>query len=58
MNPKLTLAHSVWMLPEEIELIAAAETNVVVNPVGNLKTRSGVPPIREYLEAGVNLGVG
>jgi 5-methylthioadenosine/S-adenosylhomocysteine deaminase len=58
LNPKLTLAHSVWMLPEEIDLIAAAGTNVVVNPVGNLKTRSGVPPIREYLEAGVNLGVG
>jgi guanine deaminase len=31
---------------------------VVVNPVGNLKTKSGIAPIREFLEAGVNVGIG
>jgi 5-methylthioadenosine/S-adenosylhomocysteine deaminase len=58
LNRRLSLAHSVWMLPEEIELISEAGTNVVVNPVGNLKTKSGVPPIREFLRAGVNVAVG
>jgi 5-methylthioadenosine/S-adenosylhomocysteine deaminase len=58
LNTRLSLAHSVWMLPEEIELIAEAGTNVVVNPVGNLKTKSGVPPIRDYLNAGINVGIG
>jgi guanine deaminase len=31
---------------------------VVVNPVGNLKTKSGIAPIREFLEAGVNVALG
>jgi 5-methylthioadenosine/S-adenosylhomocysteine deaminase len=58
LSPKLTLAHSIWMLPAEIRMIADAGTNVVLNPVGNLKTRSGVAPIRPYMEAGVNIALG
>ncbi|TAK88293.1 MAG: hypothetical protein EPO20_02370 [Betaproteobacteria bacterium] len=58
LSPKLTLAHSVWMLPAEIRMLADAGTNVVLNPVGNLKTRGGVAPIRPYMEAGVNIALG
>jgi len=58
LSPKLTLAHSVWMLPAEIRMLADAGTSVVLNPVGNLKTRSGVAPIRPYMEAGVNIALG
>lgn len=57
-GPRLGLAHSVWMLPEEIGILAETGSNVIINPVGNLKTRSGVPPIRQYIEAGVNAGIG
>lgn len=58
LSPKLSLAHSVWMLPAEIEMIADAGANVVLNPVGNLKTKSGVAPIRPYLQAGVGVALG
>jgi 5-methylthioadenosine/S-adenosylhomocysteine deaminase len=58
LGPKLSLAHSVWMTAKEIEALAATRTNVVVNPVGNLKTKSGIAPIREFFEAGVNVGIG
>jgi guanine deaminase len=58
LSSKLTLAHSVWMLPDEIRMLADAGTNVVLNPVGNLKTKSGVAPIRPYMEAGVNIALG
>jgi guanine deaminase len=58
LSPKLSLAHSVWMLPAEIRMLAESGTNVVLNPVGNLKTRSGVAPIRPYMEAGVNIALG
>lgn len=58
LSPKLTLAHSVWMLPAEIEKIAACGGNVVLNPVGNLKTKSGVAPIRPYMQAGVRIALG
>ncbi|HJO73368.1 MAG: amidohydrolase family protein [Rhodospirillales bacterium] len=58
LGPRLGLAHSIWMLPEEIELLADTGTNVMLNPVGNLKTRSGIAPIRRYLDAGVSIGIG
>jgi len=58
LGPQTTLAHGVWMLPAEIEQVAKAGASVVLNPVGNLKTRSGVAPMAQYLAAGVNLGLG
>ena len=58
LGPRLTLAHSVWLLPEEIDTLAETGTNVALNPVGNLKTRSGVAPMRMLLERGVNVGLG
>lgn len=58
LGPRLGLAHSIWMLPEEIEMLAETRTNVMLNPVGNLKTRSGVAPIRQFIEAGVPIGLG
>lgn len=58
LTPRTNLAHSVWMTQREIEQIAAAGTNVVLNPVGNLKTRSGIAPIRRYVAEGVNIGIG
>jgi cytosine/adenosine deaminase-related metal-dependent hydrolase len=58
LTPRMNLAHSVWMSPAEIDVIAQAGTNVVLNPVGNLKTRAGVAPIRTYLRKGVRLALG
>ncbi len=54
----LTLAHSVWLRQDEIDLIAETGAHVAVNPVGNLKTRSGIAPIRALLRAGINVGLG
>jgi 5-methylthioadenosine/S-adenosylhomocysteine deaminase len=58
LTARTSLAHSVWMTPAEIDSIAEGGTNVVLNPVGNLKTRSGVAPIRTYLRKGVNVALG
>ena len=58
LGPNVGLAHSVWMRDDEIAILAETGTNVILNPVGNLKTRSGVPPIRSYLDAGVPTAIG
>ncbi len=58
LTSKTSLAHSVWMTPAEVESIAEGGANVVLNPVGNLKTRSGVAPIRTYLRKGVSVALG
>ena len=58
LNERFTLAHGVWLTREEIELIAETRAHVALNPSSNLKTGSGIAPVREYLQAGVKLGLG
>src|SRR6267142_2169091 len=52
------LARGVWLRPDEIEQVARAGAHVALNPSSNLKTRSGVAPVRAYLDAGVKLALG
>ena len=58
LGPNLTIAHAVWLEESEIASIAKAGANVVLNPQGNLKTRSGIAPIAAYRKAGVNVALG
>ena len=58
LGPRLNLAHSVWLLAEEIEILAETRTNVVINPLSNLKLKSGIPPIRALQDAGISLALG
>ena len=58
LTPRLTIAHAVWLEESEIAAVAEAGTNVVLNPQGNLKTRSGIAPIAAYRRAGVNVALG
>jgi 5-methylthioadenosine/S-adenosylhomocysteine deaminase len=58
LGPRLSLAHCVWLTEDEIAEIAEAGTTVSLNPMGNLKTRSGVAPIKALRRAGVRLALG
>ena len=58
LDERLNLAHSVWLAPDEIELLASSGTGVVLNPQGNLKMKCGLPPIRLLQKAGVRIGLG
>lgn len=58
LGPRLNLAHSVWLLQPEIDLLGETGTNVVINPLSNLKLKSGIPPIRELEAAGVSMALG
>src|SRR6202030_1333386 len=58
LDPRLNLAHSVWLAREEIELLAHSGTGVVLNPQGNLKMKCGIPPIRALQDAGIRIGLG
>lgn len=58
LNERFTLAHGVWLRRVEIEQVARAGAHVALNPLSNLKTQSGVAPIRAYLDAGVKLALG
>jgi 5-methylthioadenosine/S-adenosylhomocysteine deaminase len=58
LGKRLTLAHGVWLDEGEVEAIAAAGTNVAINPLSNLKTKNGIAPIRQLLEARINIALG
>ena len=58
LDPRLNFAHSVWLSPEEIELLAQHCAGVVLNPQGNLKMKCGIPPIRMLQDAGIRIGLG
>jgi 5-methylthioadenosine/S-adenosylhomocysteine deaminase len=58
LDPRLNLAHSVWLARDEIDLLAQSGTGVVLNPQGNLKMKCGIPPIRGLQDAGVRIGLG
>src|SRR5207247_7477412 len=58
LDPLLNLAHSVWLARDELDLLAATGTGVVLNPQGNLKMKCGIPPIRALQQAGVRVALG
>jgi cytosine/adenosine deaminase-related metal-dependent hydrolase len=58
LTPRTTIAHGVWLRPDEVDLMAAAGTGLVHNPISNLKLKSGIAPMRRVKQAGVNIALG
>jgi guanine deaminase len=58
VGPHVSLAHSVWLLESEIDKLAANGTNVVLCPASNMKSKSGIAPMREFVDRGVNVAIG
>ncbi len=51
-------AHSVYVNAEEIGVFAKHNCGVAHCPTSNMRLASGIAPIREYLAAGINVGLG
>ncbi len=51
-------AHSVHVSQPEIELYARTGCGVAHCPSSNMRLASGIAPVREYIQAGVKLGLG
>ncbi len=58
LGPTSSIAHGVWLTPDEIERLADTRTAVVHNAVSNLKLGSGVAPVQEMLAQGVPVALG
>jgi guanine deaminase len=58
LKDKTTLIHAVWLNPDELKMIADAGTTVQHNAWSNLMLGSGSQPVREVLDAGINLSLG
>ena len=58
LRPATTLIHAVWLNPREIEALARSGATAQHNAWSNLTLGSGVQPVRELLDAGVNVSMG
>ena len=55
---RMHVAHAVHPQPGDAELLARRGVTVSYNPVSNLKLGAGIAPVRDYLDAGVQLALG
>lgn len=58
LSPRLSVAHAVWLRPDEMELLADNGVTVATNASSNLSLRSGVAPVAEMFRRGVPLAIG
>ncbi len=53
-----SLAHCVWMDPDEYAAVRRCGATIVHNPVSNLRCGSGILPVADLLEGGVSVALG
>ena len=58
MKPRTQFIHAIWLNPRDLELIAETGISLQHNPTVNLMVGSGLMPVREVLDAGINLSMG
>ena len=58
LGPEATLAHAIWVTPDEVAMLADSGAAVAHNPVSNAYLGVGTMPLLEMLDAGVVVGLG
>lgn len=58
MGDDVWFAHGVHVNDEEIALLAETHTGVAHCPGSNMRLASGIAPVRQYVDAGVPVGLG
>jgi 5-methylthioadenosine/S-adenosylhomocysteine deaminase len=55
---RVLAAHSIWVSPDDIAVLAAHDVAVAHCPQSNAKLASGMAPVTDLLAAGVRVGLG
>ncbi|MEG0805536.1 MAG: amidohydrolase [Lachnospiraceae bacterium] len=50
--------HCVWMDEKDLQIFKDRNLSVVTNPASNLKLASGIAPITQFLNKGINVAIG
>jgi 5-methylthioadenosine/S-adenosylhomocysteine deaminase len=58
LGERLVAAHCIQMEQEDIDTLARHKVKVSHNPVSNMILASGVAPLKEFREAGINVSLG
>ncbi|HSM24390.1 MAG TPA: amidohydrolase family protein [Anaerolineaceae bacterium] len=57
-DAKVIAAHCVHIDPGEIRLLKKRKAGVAHNPSSNLKLASGISPVKQMMDIGINVGIG
>jgi guanine deaminase len=58
LGPDFVGAHAIWLTDDDVRRLGDAGVSVAHNAASNLRLGSGIAPVRELLDAGVNLALG
>jgi len=58
LGPHMTLGHGVWLTEADVERVAATGTMICHNASSNLRLRSGVAPLNDWIARGVRVALG
>ena len=58
LNERFLAVHMVHLNDEEIAMCAELGVHIAHCPESNLKLASGLPPIKKYMDAGINVSIG
>ena len=58
LGPDTVMAHCIYLTEPETELLKERGVFIAHCPASNMNVRSGIAPIRKYLDAGLNIGLG
>ena len=58
LGPDCVMAHGIYLTDGEMDLLRRTGTFLAHCPASNSNVRSGIAPIRKYLDAGLRVGLG
>jgi 5-methylthioadenosine/S-adenosylhomocysteine deaminase len=58
LGSNVSLAHSIWLEPGDVELFARRSATAVHNPASNLRIGSGLAPVKRFIASGVKVALG
>ena len=58
LNPRLSVAHAVYLTDKDVSLLVEHGVGMIYNPTSNMKLASGIARIPDYLSAGLTVGLG
>ena len=58
LKPATSVIHGVWVTPDDLDVLARTGASVQHNPNSNLKLGSGLMPMRQMLDRGINVSLG
>jgi 5-methylthioadenosine/S-adenosylhomocysteine deaminase len=58
LDAHVSLAHSIWIEDDDVDLFARRGATPVHNPASNLRIGSGLARVKDFLAAGVNVALG